>query len=184
MKNIQSMISQLTLEEKAALCTGASAWSTVPIERLGIPEITVSDGPHGVRRVPDGKSLMMDSLPATCFPTASCLASTWNVDLLHELGEALAEESIALNVDVILGPGVNMKRSPMGGRNFEYYSEDPYLAGELAVSMIDGVQGKGVGTSIKHFTANILDDVTTNFSHKIAGNKGTSATRSEDQHNE
>lgn len=154
MKNIQSLISQLTLEEKAALCTGASAWTTVPVERLGIPEMVVSDGPHGVRRVPDGKSLAMASLPATCFPTASCLASTWDTDLLHELGEALAEECIALNVDVLLGPGVNIKRSPLGGRNFEYYSEDPYLAGEMAVSLIDGVQGKGVGTSIKHFTAN------------------------------
>jgi beta-glucosidase len=154
MKNIQSMISQLTLEEKAALCTGASAWTTVQVERLGIPEMVVSDGPHGVRRVPDGKSLMMASLPATCFPTASCLASTWDVDLLHTMGEALAEECIALNVDVLLGPGVNMKRSPLGGRNFEYYSEDPYLAGEMAVSLITGVQGKGVGTSIKHFAAN------------------------------
>jgi len=154
MKNIQSMISQLTLEEKAALCTGASSWTTVPVERLGIPEMVVSDGPHGVRRVPDGKSLMMASLPATCFPTASCLAATWDVDLLREMGEALADECIALNVDVLLGPGVNMKRSPLGGRNFEYYSEDPYLAGEMAANLINGVQSKGVGTSIKHFTAN------------------------------
>jgi len=153
-ENIQSIISQMTLEEKAALCTGASAWTTVPIERLGVPEMIVSDGPHGVRRAPDAKSLMMTSLPATCFPTASCLASTWDVDLLHKMGEALAEECIALNVDVLLGPGVNMKRSPLGGRNFEYLSEDPYLAGEMAVSLIDGAQGKGVGTSIKHFTAN------------------------------
>ncbi|HSG17020.1 MAG TPA: glycoside hydrolase family 3 C-terminal domain-containing protein [Anaerolineae bacterium] len=154
MTDIQAIVTKMTLEEKAALCTGASAWTTMPVERLGVPEMIVSDGPHGVRRVPDVNSLMMTSLPATCFPTASCLASTWDVDLLHKMGEALAEECIALNVDVLLGPGVNMKRSPLGGRNFEYLSEDPYLAGEMAVSLIDGVQGKGVGTSLKHFVAN------------------------------
>jgi beta-glucosidase len=142
------------LEEKAALCTGASAWTTMPVERLGVPEMIVSDGPHGVRRVPDVNSMMMTSLPATCFPTASCLASTWDVDLLHKMGEALAEECIALDVDVLLGPGVNMKRSPLGGRNFEYLSEDPFLAGEMVASLIDGIQGKGVGTSLKHFAAN------------------------------
>ncbi|UCG26376.1 MAG: glycoside hydrolase family 3 C-terminal domain-containing protein [Chloroflexota bacterium] len=144
----------MTLEEKAVLCTGASAWTTAPVERLGIPEMIVSDGPHGVRRVPDVRSMMMESLPATCFPTASCLASTWDVDLLHEMGEALAEECIALDVDVLLGPGANMKRSPLCGRNFEYLSEDPYLAGEMAASLIEGIQGKGVGTSLKHFAAN------------------------------
>lgn len=154
MKNIQSLISQMTLEEKAALCIGASSWTTTPIERLGVPEMIVSDGPHGVRRVPDVHALASTSLPATCFPTASCLASTWNVDLLRQLGVALAEECIALNVDVVLGPGVNMKRSPLGGRNFEYFSEDPYLAGEMAASFIMGVQSKGVGTSLKHYAAN------------------------------
>jgi beta-glucosidase len=153
-EDIQSIISQMTLEEKAALCTGASAWTTTPIERLGVPEMTVSDGPHGVRRVPDIDSMALGSLPATCFPTASCLASTWDVDLLRKMGEALAEECIALNVDVLLGPGANMKRSPLGGRNFEYYSEDPYLAGEMAASLINGVQSRGVGTSLKHYAAN------------------------------
>lgn len=154
MKNIQSIIAQMTLEEKAALCTGASAWTTTPVERLGIPEMIVSDGPHGVRRVEDVHTLGMKSLPATCFPTASSLASTWDVDLLGKMGEALAEEAIALNVDVLLGPGNNMKRSPLGGRNFEYFSEDPYLAGELAASLINGIQSRGVGTSLKHFAAN------------------------------
>jgi len=154
MKNIQSIISQMTLEEKAALCTGASHWTTTPIERLDVPEMSVSDGPHGVRRVPDVNSIAMESLPATCFPTASFTASTWDVDLIRKLGEALAEECIALNVDVLLGPGVNMKRSPLGGRNFEYFSEDPYLAGELAANFINGVQSKGVGTSLKHYAAN------------------------------
>lgn len=152
--NIQSIIEKMTLEEKAALCTGASAWTTTPIERLSVPEMIVADGPHGLRRVPNVYEWGGGSLPATCFPTASCLASTWNVDLIHEMGEALAEECIALNVDVILGPGANMKRSPLGGRNFEYFSEDPYLAGELAASLINGVQSKGVGTSLKHYAAN------------------------------
>ncbi|GAB4485582.1 MAG: glycoside hydrolase family 3 C-terminal domain-containing protein [Anaerolineales bacterium] len=154
MKDIQSIISQMTLEEKAALCTGASAWTSTAIERLGVPEMIVSDGPHGVRRVPDVHAMGMESLPATCFPTASCTASTWDVNLIRKMGEALAEECIALNVDVLLGPGVNMKRSPLGGRNFEYFSEDPFLAGELAAHFINGVQSKGVGTSLKHYAAN------------------------------
>jgi beta-glucosidase len=151
---IESVIDQMTLEEKAALCTGASAWSTTPIERLGVPEMIVSDGPHGVRRVPDVHELTRQSLPATCFPTASCLASTWNADLIREMGQALGEECIALKVDVLLGPSNNMKRTPLGGRNFEYYSEDPYLSGQMAASFINGVQSKGVGTSLKHFAAN------------------------------
>jgi beta-glucosidase len=154
MKNIQSIISQMTLEEKAALCTGASPWTTTPVERLGIPELIMSDGPHGVRRVPDVNAMAIESLPATCFPTASCLASTWDMDLLRTMGEALAEECIALNVDVLLGPGANMKRSPLGGRNFEYFSEDPYLAGEMAANLINGIQSRGVGTSLKHYAAN------------------------------
>ena len=152
--DILSILSKMTLEEKAALCTGASSWTTTPVERLGVPELIMSDGPHGVRRVPDVNTMAIQSLPATCFPTASCLASTWDVDLLHKMGEALAEECIALNVDVLLGPGANMKRSPLGGRNFEYFSEDPYLAGEMAASLVNGVQSRGVGTSLKHYAAN------------------------------
>ncbi len=154
MTDIQALVSQMTLAEKAALCTGASAWTTTPIERLGVPELLVSDGPHGLRRQADVHALGAESLPATCFPTASCLASSWDVELLRTLGVALAEEAIALNVDVVLGPGVNMKRSPLGGRNFEYFSEDPFLAGEMAVGLVDGIQSKGVGTSLKHFAAN------------------------------
>ncbi|HNE68803.1 MAG TPA: glycoside hydrolase family 3 C-terminal domain-containing protein [Anaerolineales bacterium] len=153
-KDIKSIISKMTLEEKAAICTGASNWSTTPVERLGIPEMIVSDGPHGVRRVADVRSMGQKSLPATCFPTASCTASTWDVDLIKQMGIALAEECIALNVDVLLGPGVNMKRSPLNGRNFEYFSEDPFLAGELAANFINGIQSKGVGTSLKHYAAN------------------------------
>ena len=151
---VQSIVSQMSLEEKAAICTGATPWKTVAIERLGIPEMIVSDGPHGVRKVADPESMAIASLPATCFPTASCMGSTWNSELIRKVGEAIAEECIALDVDVVLGPGVNMKRSPLCGRNFEYYSEDPFQAGELAASFIDGVQSKGVGTSLKHFAVN------------------------------
>src|SRR4030067_1384504 len=154
MTEITDFIKKMSLEEKAALCTGEGPWTTTPVERLGIPEMTVTDGPHGVRFVEGVRTFISKSVPATCFPTASCMASTWDVDLIHKLGEAIAEECIALKVDVILGPGVNMKRTPLCGRNFEYYSEDPYLAGAVAVSFIKGVQSKGVGTSLKHFAAN------------------------------
>ena len=154
MIDLEAVLQQMSLEEKAALCTGASAWTTTPVERLGVPEMFVADGPHGLRRVTDIHTVAAPSLPATCFPTASALSATWNRDLAHELGEAIAAEAIALGVDVVLGPGVNMKRTPLCGRNFEYLAEDPYLAGELAASYTDGVQGKGVGTSLKHFAAN------------------------------
>jgi len=151
---IKSLMEQMTLEEKAALCTGFSAWMTTPIERLGLESMIVADGPHGVRRLPDVLEWHGEGLPATCFPTASSLACTWDTDLIHEMGQALADECIALNVDVLLGPGANMKRTPLCGRNFEYFSEDPYLAGEFAASLINGVQSKGVGTSLKHYAAN------------------------------
>ena len=154
MKKIESIIAQMTLEEKAALCTGATAWNTTPLEHLGVPRLFVSDGPHGVRRVADADVMALEALAATCFPTASCTASSWNTELLAQLGEAIAEEAIALEVDVVLGPGVNMKRSPVCGRNFEYFSEDPFLAGEMAASYINGMQARGVGTSLKHFAAN------------------------------
>ncbi len=154
--DVDTVLKQLTVEEKAALTSGSSFWYTQPVERLGIPSIMVSDGPHGLRTQPqEGEQLgLRDSLPATCFPTASAAASSWNPDLLHRVGVALGEEARALHVSVVLGPGVNMKRSPLCGRNFEYFSEDPYLAGELAVGMIEGVQSTGVGTSLKHFAAN------------------------------
>lgn len=154
MNKIDELVRQMTLEEKAALCTGATAWTTTPVERLGIPEMTVSDGPHGLRHTADPNNLLEVSLPATCFPTASCLASSWDVKLVGEVGAAIAEEAIAQKVDVVLGPGANMKRSPLGGRNFEYFSEDPYLAGQMAKALINGLQGKGVGTSLKHFAVN------------------------------
>ena len=154
MLDIQLLVAQMTLEEKAALCTGATAWTTTPVARLGVPELYVSDGPHGVRRVADANSMAIEATASTCFPTASCVAASWDADLCRRMGEALAEEAIALDVDVLLGPGINMKRTPVCGRNFEYFAEDPFLAGKLAAGLIAGIQGKGVGTSLKHFAAN------------------------------
>jgi beta-glucosidase len=151
----ERLVSQLTLEEKASLTSGRDAWSTQPIERLGIPYIWVADGPHGLRRAPSTDTWGYgDQAPATCFPTASALAATWSRDMLYRVGQALGEEAQALGVNVLLGPGVNIKRSPLGGRNFEYFSEDPLLAGELAAAYIRGVQSRGVGTSLKHYAAN------------------------------
>ncbi len=109
---VETLLEQLTLEEKAALCVGATPWQTVAVERLGLPHITVSDGPHGVRRAIDPTALINESFPATCFPVAAALAATWDTALMHELGVALAEECIALDTDILLGPGINMKRSP------------------------------------------------------------------------
>ncbi|MGC9394136.1 MAG: glycoside hydrolase family 3 C-terminal domain-containing protein [Anaerolineae bacterium] len=154
MPDIESMIQQMTLEEKAALCTGAGPWTTTPIPRLGVPTLVVSDGPHGVRHPMDVSQIGSLSHPATCFPTASSLACTWDVELLREMGEALAAECNALGVGVLLGPGNNMKRTPLCGRNFEYFSEDPYLGGELAANLIEGLQSRGVGASLKHFALN------------------------------
>ncbi len=153
-EKIAKLLAQLTVEEKAALSIGANQWQTVAIDRVGLPAITVSDGPHGLRRIADPEALLHESLPATAFPTASALAATWNVELVHALGEALAEECVAQEVDILLGPGNNMKRTPLCGRNFEYFAEDPFLGGELAAAYINGLQSKGVGASLKHFVAN------------------------------
>jgi beta-glucosidase len=143
----------LTIDEKAALTSGASYWLTK--EADGIPAVRVSDGPHGLRRTDtDAPSAVSRSKPATCFPPAAGLAQSWDPDLARRVGAALAEECRAEDVDVLLGPGVNIKRSPLGGRNFEYYSEDPVLTAVLATAWIRGVQSGGVGTSVKHFAAN------------------------------
>ena len=155
--DVSRLLGELTLAEKASLVSGSGFWFTQPVERLGIPAVMVSDGPHGLRAQPPGGGDHVGlgtSLPATCFPTASAIASTWNPELLHRVGQALAQEARACNLSVILGPGINMKRSPLCGRNFEYFSEDPYLAGELAVGIVDGIQSRGIGTSVKHFAAN------------------------------
>lgn len=155
-EQIPELLAQLTLEEKCSLLSGSDFWHTQPVERLGIPALMVSDGPHGLRKQAVGADEMglEESVPATCFPTAAALASTWDVTLLTEIGRALAEEAKAQGVGVILGPGVNLKRSPLCGRNFEYFSEDPLLAGELAAALAAGIQSGGVGTSVKHFAAN------------------------------
>ncbi|MBT2697161.1 glycoside hydrolase family 3 C-terminal domain-containing protein [Bacillus sp. ISL-40] len=154
--DMRQMISQMTLEEKASLCSGINFWSTRGIERLGIPSIMVTDGPHGLRKQQQSADHLgiYDSVPATCFPSAVGLASTWNKELIHEVGVALGEECQAEDVAVLLGPGANIKRSPLCGRNFEYFSEDPYLSSEMAASHINGVQSQGVGTSLKHFAVN------------------------------
>ena len=152
--NVQDLISQMTLEEKALLCTGATPWRTVGIERLGIEPMIVADGPHGLRRSKDIEGMITESFPATCFPVAAALSASWDVELAYEMGQALADESIALDTDIILGPGMNIKRSPLCGRNFEYFSEDPLLSGEMAAALVKGIQSKGVGTSVKHFAVN------------------------------
>jgi beta-glucosidase len=151
-----AIVAQLTLEEKASLCSGRDFWTTEPIDRLGVPSIVMTDGPHGVRLQQGATDHLgiSSSVPATCFPTASALAATWDRDLVGEVAGAIADECLALGVDVLLGPGVNLKRSPLCGRNFEYFSEDPLLAGELATAYIRGVQSRGVGTSLKHFAGN------------------------------
>jgi beta-glucosidase len=148
------LLTRLTLEEKAALCVGATPWTTTAVPRLGLEAIRVTDGPHGVRLVIDPATSGQQSAPATCFPTAVSLASSWNVELVRAVGEALGEEAAALGAQVLLGPGVNLKRTPLCGRNFEYFSEDPFLAGEMAVAWIQGLQSRGVGASLKHFALN------------------------------
>jgi beta-glucosidase len=149
-------VSELTLEEKASLCLGSDFWHTARAPRLGIPAITLSDGPHGLRRQPDeGDHVgVSGSLPATCFPTASALASSFEPELVRRVGEAIGEEALAQDVQVVLGPGLNIKRSPLCGRNFEYFSEDPLVSGALGAALVEGIQSKGVGTSVKHFAAN------------------------------
>lgn len=155
-QQIDQWIAQMTLEEKAGLCSGLDFWHTKGVERLGIPSLMVTDGPHGLRKQrSDADHLgLNESVPATCFPTAAGLASSWNRDLLHRVGEALGKECQAEDVSVLLGPGANIKRSPLCGRNFEYFSEDPYLSSEMATAHIQGLQSQGVGASLKHFAVN------------------------------
>ena len=152
----KNIIESLTLEEKVGLLSGRDVWSTKPIKRLGIPEIYLSDGPNGVRKqIGDADHLGINkSLPATCFPSLSTMANSWDEVLLEQLGEKIGEEAKAFNVNVLLGPGINIKRSPLCGRNFEYFSEDPYLSGKMAAAYIRGVQNKGVSACPKHFAVN------------------------------
>jgi len=155
-KTIAELLALLTVEEKAAFLSGKDVWHLAEVPRLGIESIMVTDGPHGLRKQAENANNLGlgQSVPAICFPTASLSACSWDVDLLGEMGEAIGEEALAERISVVLGPGVNMKRSPLCGRNFEYFSEDPHLAGELTAAFINGVQSKDVGTSLKHFAAN------------------------------
>ena len=151
-----AIVAQMTLQEKAACASGKNFWYLEGCERLGVEPVMVTDGPHGLRKQSaEGDHVGLNkSVPATCFPTASALAASWDVDLLREIGVALGEQCVAERVAVLLGPGMNIKRHPLCGRNFEYFSEDPLLNGEIAAAMIEGVQSQGVGTSIKHYAVN------------------------------
>ncbi len=165
-QNYQEILKNLTLEEKASLCSGLTNWLTQPIEKkdengkvvVSVPSVWVSDGPSGLRKEKTkesgGTNIMGTSEPATCFPGAATTASSWDPELVEEVGKAIANEAKGLKVATVLGPGVNIKRSPLCGRNFEYFSEDPYLAGRMGAAWVHGVQKEGVGTSLKHFLAN------------------------------
>src|SRR4051812_10406545 len=146
----------LPLERKAALLSGQDFWSIPAVEEAGLPSVVLTDGPHGVRRQQaDFEQIgLLESMPATCFPPAVAVASSWDPEVAERIGAAVGREARALGVPVVLGPGVNIKRSPLCGRNFEYYSEDPLLAGVLAAAHVRGQQREGVGASVKHFAAN------------------------------
>ena len=154
--DIKALVSQMTLEEKASLCSGLDFWHTKPVERLGVPSVMVSDGPHGLRKQDEKADHLgvNDSIKAVCMPAACATASSFDRDLMGRMGQAIGDSCQHEKLGVVLGPAVNIKRSPLCGRNFEYFSEDPYLAGEMSAAYINGVQSKNVGTSIKHFAAN------------------------------
>ncbi|HSR34399.1 MAG TPA: glycoside hydrolase family 3 C-terminal domain-containing protein [Anaerolineae bacterium] len=155
-EKINKIIREMTLEEKAAMIRGKDFWNTGAVERLGVPSICMTDGPHGVRlqATDGGISDFHNTKKATCFPAQCAVAASWDTQLVREMGEAIAQECQALGVHIILGPGANIKRTPLCGRNFEYYSEDPVLTGELGAAFVNGVQSQGVGTSVKHFVCN------------------------------
>lgn len=156
MDRVKEIMGKMTLEDKIRLCSGATFWESEKMEQYGIPSFFMSDGPHGLRtQKGDADHLGINkSEESTCFPAACASSASWDPELLREMGEAIAEEALSYGVDVVLGPGANIKRNPLCGRNFEYFSEDPYLTGQLAKNWIQGVQEKGVGTSLKHFAAN------------------------------
>lgn len=156
MRRIEELVRQMTLEEKAGMCSGSDFWHLKGVERLRIPSVMVADGPHGLRRQDEAADHLgiNDSICAVCFPSAAGLAASFDRELLRKTGETLGEECQAENVAVLLGPAINIKRSPLCGRNFEYLSEDPYLSSQLAASYIGGLQSKNVGASVKHFAVN------------------------------
>ena len=154
--DVKKLVSQLTLEEKASLCGGGDFWHSKAVERLGIPPFMMSDGPHGLRKQDqEGDHLgINDSIVAVCFPAACATAASFDTELIRKMGETIGDECQAEDLSIVLGPAVNIKRSPLCGRNFEYFSEDPYLAGKMAASYINGVQSRHIGTSIKHYALN------------------------------
>jgi beta-glucosidase len=151
-QRVEELLGKLTVEEKVALLSGKDTWHTVAIERLGIPAVVMTDGPHGVRANRTGEERVQG--PATSFPTGVSMASSWNRELIHDVGVALAEETRAMGCDILLGPCINIVRTPLAGRNFESYAEDPYLADQIGVAYVNGVQSRGVGTSLKHYACN------------------------------
>ena len=186
-KKIKEILNSLTLEEKASLCSGVGLWQTRPLEDKGIPEIWMADGSNGVRimkpvnqerkqdtsdflKVTDltqNSPTITNQYEAVCYPSGASLASTWDTELIEEMGEALGDECRHFKVNLLLAPGINIKRSPLGGRGYEYYSEDPYLTGKVAESFIKGVQKTGTGTSIKHFAANNAETLRINMSSDV-----------------
>src|SRR6266699_164632 len=150
MPHVEDLLSQMKMQEKVAMLAGMNDWYTVPVERLGIPSLKMSDGPNGAR----GAGGFTGGVKAACFPPEISLASTWNTDLLERVGQALAREAQMKSSQVLLAPTVNIQRSPLGGRNFECFSEDPFLSARLAVAYITGLQGEGVGASLKHYVCN------------------------------
>lgn len=152
----KDIISQMTLEEKASLMSGKDFWQTEDIERLGINNMFLADGPHGIRKQAAAADHLglNESIPATCFPTSATVANSWDEALGHKIGEYLGKEAVSQKVNVLLGPGINIKRNPLCGRNFEYFSEDPYLSGKMAASYIQGIQSHGISACVKHFAVN------------------------------
>src|SRR6266702_1961693 len=163
MPDVEELPGQMTLQEKVALLAGTHDWYTVPVERLGIPSLKMTDGPNGAR----GAGGFTQGVKATCFPAEISLASTWNTELVERVGQALAHEAKMKNAQVLLAPTVNIQRSPLGGRNFECFSEDPYLSARLAVAYINGLQGEGVGASIKHYVCNDQEFKRTSISSEV-----------------
>src|SRR5437660_9874583 len=150
MYDVEALLRQMTVQEKVAMLAGTNMWYTVPVERLGIPSLKMTDGPNGAR----GAGGFTGGVKAACFPAGISLASTWDTNLIERVGQALARETKMKGAQVLLGPTVNIQRSPLGGRNFECFSEDPYLSARLAVAYIEGLQGEGVGAWIKHYVCN------------------------------
>ena len=159
-KEIKKLVSEMTLEEKAGMCSGVDFWHTKAVERLGIPAVMMSDGPYGLRKQ-EGEADHLglnESIKTVCFPAGVSTASSFNRKLVRKLGETLGEECQAENIGVLLGPAMNIKRSPLCGRNFEYYSEDPYVSSQMASAYIKGLQSKHVGACPKHFYANNMEE--------------------------